>query len=311
MKLTIAFLAVHSLLAQQTGSPPVPLWDGQGSLSQEMNQQFVFLSPDRHTVLIRLPQGAPDQPFQIIRVPLHNNFRASLTHQVTRESAREYRYEYQLSNDARSNDRIGVLSLIVRAPDSSLQVPHGQPPESQWAGAPAYAAVARQYLFPEFPAGQHVLWVRQRGQELVPGASLHPLVVQSNLRPGLSTAWASSIEAPAFDPRWPREVYQQLEKLEDRQWREQLLVTVAPTFAPDAPTKEILQHLQAGLSALRIGNWIQPQSAFIRQVEGLIAHGLTQRMSDLANPRTFAQPQSEVERAIATVLRLSLGVPIP
>ncbi|MBI2685897.1 MAG: hypothetical protein HYX27_06255 [Acidobacteria bacterium] len=289
----------------------MPIWSGKGDLPPNSAGHHVFLTPDRHTILVRLPQESPNVPPRVVSVPIHNDFRPSLANAVYPEPSNLYRYEYRLSNGRDAKDDIGALSLIVPAGDSSLRVPADDPPGSGWAGAPAHVAVAKQPLFSDLPLGQYVLWVRRKDLELKPGKSLDPLLVRSTYKPGLSAAWAASINPPDFDQSWPREVFEQLEKLEDRQWREKYMITAAPMFPPDTPSIRIVKHLSMAVPELAKHALIDRATPFIIDLESVLQEVVNTGAVDPKKHAISVRPRSEVERAIASVLRTSLGIKVP
>lgn len=189
-----------ALAAEERPPAPVPTWSGRGSAPQGYAGKHVFLTPDRHTIIVRLPPDASESklPPAIIRVPIHNDFEPLIIADVLLESDGRYSYRYFVKNKKEATEPIGIVSLVGPVEDSKIEVQSADQDEC-WRGAPAYVRVARQPLFPLSPVGRYLTWVRREGRELLPGHSVDCMYVKSSFKPGLTAAWVAAANPPEFD----------------------------------------------------------------------------------------------------------------
>lgn len=297
---------VAALSAQDREAIPVPVWTGTGTLPPGGAGKYVFLTPDRHTAIVRLP-GSGDSAgatAAIIRLPLYNDLKPLIESVVLQESAGQFSYQYSISNGKAATDSIGVFSIIAPPEDTAVAV---QPPglRACWAGAPSFSRIAKQPRFPLMPAGRFLMWVRSEGRVIRPGQCLGCFLVRSAFKPGLTTAWVAAAEFPHLVQNWPLEVLREFDFLNDRKWREKDVLVLAPMFAPDTSRAVIVATLTMQLEALKQAGAVDAESPFIRDVLQV----LRRLTDDEQRVETWNAPGvTEFERNLSAILRYSLDL---
>lgn len=308
------FLMVALATAQERNTVPLPTWPESGRISQELSDRYVFLTKDKHTIVVLVPanpEAGMSAPKKIVRVPLWNNLAPSLSVSITAIASGQLSYLYTVSNATQAEDALGAWRLIVPPSDPGLQVAN---PTSggtfRWAGAPATAVIAKQAIFPDAPLGRYLTWFHQDDNVVPPGGALSGFGVESSYRPGLTTAWFARGKLLQLDQSWPREVFQQLGFLEDRQSVEKYVVTVGPMFPPGTPSETILESFQTGIDRMVKTGWLNPASPFTAEV--------VNALRELGHPKSLgerpvlrARPGTNTESAVAAALRFSLPIRQP
>jgi hypothetical protein len=289
----------------------VPTWPGDRNSTAIPKGKFVFLTPDRHAIVVLVPQNkdvgikGPKSP---VTVPLNNDLKPSILVSVLTLGGL-FRYRYSVANGTDARDAIGSFTLVVPAEDSSLEVPYVPPvPGHAWAGAAAHAVIASQAIFPWVPRGRYLLWFQQERNVVTPGKVIDGFTLKSSFLPGLTTAWLSSGELVNFDQSWPEEIFKPLELLEDRRFREVFVPTIGPMFTSKTPKPLIAGELVKDLQALVKYGWLRPASLFTKEA--------LQRAQEFARtnlpPRAMQTiPQTDTERAVALTFQFSLGIAPP
>jgi hypothetical protein len=290
--------------AQRGPVPPVPTWPDSGVPAPEYDSHYVFLSSDRHFIIVRLPPAEGSLERRVVRVPVRNASAPSLKVEIASGEGSTLVYRYELRNAQAARDPIGVFSLVIPAEDLSCYVEDPPAPNGKWGGVAAQTVIAKQPVFPTHPEGRYLTWFHQ-GPALNPGQTLSGFAVRSGYRPGLTTAWFGSGELVEFDQSWPDEVFSELLLLEDRQWRGTQLITAGPVYPPEASRDSILAGFRSQLADLVKSGLCDPQSEFIRSLDGILSG------SAFVTPEALdrLRPQSEIEKQILMALKASLRSP--
>lgn len=304
-------VCVSGFRAQNYGEDPVPTWPGDRNSAAIPKGKFVFLTPDRHAIVVLVPQNkdvgikGPKSP---VTVPLNNDLKPSISVSALSSNGL-FTYQYSVANGTDARDAIGSFTLVVPAKDSSLEVPYVTPvPGHAWPGAAAHAVIASQAIFPWVPRGRYLHWFQQPERNIVtPGKVIDGFTLKSSFLPGLTTAWLSSGELVNFDQSWPEEIFKQLELLEDFRFRRVFVPTIGPMFTSTTPKPLIAGELVKDLQALVKYGWLRPASLFTKE-----ALQLAQELSTThppAQPRAMqAMPQTDTEKAVALAFQISLEV---
>lgn len=278
----------------------------------ELRNHYVFLTSDRHTVVVVVPERpdtGPDGRRRVVRVPLRNDLRPFLSFSISKVPSGEWLYQYTVSNGAGAADSIGAYTLIV---------PAGNPPlrslsptvagHRLFAGgiAPGGPAIAKQAIFPEAPLGRYLLWYQQDEHVIRPGEELAGFGVQTSYLPGLTTAWFSSGELLDIDQSWPPEIFQDLVLLEDRRWREKFVVTIGPCFAPDAPSEPMVESFRTGLRRMRDAGWLDSSSPFVKEIAAVLENWPARppHEAGVLHQRPTTPLESEIAKALEVSLHL-------
>jgi hypothetical protein len=213
--------------------------------------------------------------------------------------------------DKTAKDSIGEWYLIIPGESLDLEVTgpqsHGI---AEWSGAPARAVLAKQIMFPSAPVGRYLVWFHQDEHYVKPGDRLNDFVVKSSYRPGLTTAWVGPGKLVEFDQSWPREIFEQLQLLENRRWREKYVLTVGPMFAPNLPTKDVAERFRSDISEMEKGGWLDATSPFCQEAAKVL-NAVTESTEPAARPSLAAPPRTPAEQAVAEALRVTLGIQSP
>jgi hypothetical protein len=308
-----AILVLSGIAAPSDDRDPAPIWPEDGRVPPKLSHQYVFLTRDKHAVVVLAPERPEigiDGPKRPIRVPLRNEMVPSVRVSVTRAAPDRFLYRYTTENGSAAADPIGSWSLIFPAEDQTIKTtPAATGHRSPWPGTPAGAPIAKHPLFPAMPPGRVVLWFHQTPEDFVkPGKSLIDFSVQSSFLPGLTTAWFSTGELLNIDQSWPREIMEQLAWLDDRRWRDKYVITAGPVFAPNTPREVIAESVSRSVKAMVGEGWLSTSSAFTAQTIHLLEK-LRLGQHEVLAPKFH--PSTETEEALYLVLQLSLQVRLP
>jgi hypothetical protein len=267
----------------------------------------VYLSGDRHEIIVSLDDEAGKPP-RIIRIPLWNHIVPTLRESLERSAEGTIHYEFTVGDGASATDSVGTWALLIPARPIPLLNPFGpQPPGKVWRGAASGTVVTvDQAAFGRVEKGRYLRWFPSTDSDIIaPGRTLNGFGVDSSSLPGFTTAWFASGRLVEFDQSWPQAVFQQLEKLEDKKWREVYLAAIGPMFTADDPPQAIAQNYTAGIKA-----WIQ--SGRLRGNSPFVADSMTalNRIfeSQADYRRIKAEPVTEDERLVFRAMQLSLGI---
>jgi len=288
--------------SQQADAPPVPIW-GPGSLVSRDGR--VFLSGDSHEIVVFNP-GAPGKPDEVIRVPLWNRLAPSVSERIDALSDGQLRYVFRVGNGKEAKDSIGAWTLLLPASDLVGQIvlspsaPHRKWGGSAMVGGPP--ATVDQLALGVVEKGRYLQWFfSDVGGLIAPGESLDGFGVESPRLPGFTTAWFASGKLVEFDQSWPEEVFRQIEKLEDRKWREVYLAAIGPIFGAEEPREAISKNFMLGIRAWIRSGQLRSDSPFVAEAVDL----LSKPPGDL---RTRSLPRTGPERLLASAMNLSLHI---
>ena len=304
---TLSALLGTSSGLSQTISPldaPVPLWESGRPMPKGGP---VYLSEDRHEIIVSI-QGKAGNPPRVIRVPLWNNIVPTLGESL--ESFREgtIRYTFTVGDDVSATDGIGTWAVLI-SPRAITQLnPFGpQLPDKVWRGAQSGTVVTvDQAALGRTEPGRYLRWFPATDSDVIsPGKTLAGFGVDSSSLPGFTTAWFASGKLVEFDRSWPAAVFKQLEKLQDKKWREVYLAAIGPVFTAADPPPMIAQNYMAGIRA-----WIE--SGRLRAASQFVSESMTalNRIfeSQAEDRRIQAEPVTADERLVFRAMQLSLGI---
>ncbi len=183
------FLAATLTFGQtDSGKPRLPFWPGEADLPEG---QYVFMSRDRHSLVVRVPAEKGGQlggRMKTVIVPLHNRFQPSVTVKITPISARRaIQYEYSLCNGSDAEDPIEVFQIVVPSILERFPVQHAATPN--WTGVWTNHTIDLQDQMPGEPTGGLAVWMQHDPAKAVgPGERLDRFRIESRLLPGFTTA---------------------------------------------------------------------------------------------------------------------------
>lgn len=310
--LAVAICALSALMGtpsgmSQTISPldaPVPLWES-GRPTPKGGP--VYLSDDRHEIIVFL-EGKAGNPPRVIRVPLWNNIVPTLGESLENFPDGTIRYSFTVGDEVSAADDIGTWALLMPPRAIPLLNPFGpHPPDKVWLGTQSGTVVAvDQAALGRIELGRYLRWFPATDSYAIsPGKTLAGFGVDSSSLPGFTTAWFASGKSVEFDQSWPVAVFKQLEKLEDKKWREVYLAAIGPVFTGDDPPPMIAQNYMAGIKA-----WIE--SGRLRAASQFVSESMTalNRIfeSQAQDRRIKAEPVTADERLVFRAMQLSLGI---
>jgi len=343
LSFAIALIAGSLVLGQAPSPDPVPTWPESGQIPLGLENQYVFLTPEKDAVFVLVPEvhGGLAGNKKPVRIPLRNqqvpsvivsmqelpSARAFQVLTTSRDPSPQsslgmpspvwetaygrYLYQYTIENAPSAKDAIEVW-LFVASPFARLR---GTPPaQSNWGRAiggaylPQMPANAPQLELRGAPNGRYITWSSlEEGSGIAPGESLAGFEIVSDYKPGFTTArFKQALFIDQHVPGdWPPEVHAQLDFLRGFGWGLPTLLTFGPMFAPDAPRDEIVPNIRSGIARLIETGRLDPESAFVKEV---IAALQETPPPDGRESRILSAPSSELEAEIKEALRISLGL---
>ncbi len=281
----------------QTQNTPAPIWSGQGKIPESYRNRKVFLSPDRHSVILVLNDQNGAEQTRILQLPLHNVIYPNLRVNIKSSSA-VFVYGYTLENGTRSVDSVTTFSAVV-FPDPELQTGG-----DLWGrAAVSTAIVGKRIGLPGAPAGGLAIWYCAEMRPLAPGSATE-FTITTETRPGLTIASVEHFPHFEVSEEWPEEVIDQLNPVLDPAWIDQHLVTLGPRYSPDESAAKIAADYIIGIRELIRRNQIEHKSAFAHE-----AIAYLQAVSSGSSPSPLKEkPQSKIEAEVLNALQLSLHV---
>ncbi len=296
--------------AQQPSAPhyaPPPVWPGEQALSSAPANRYVFVSPERDAVIIRVPPDwahANGKP-EIVRYELHNRLRPSIVAQMTIGSSGWYVYNYTVVNDRSAKDAIQLWELIIPATGDQPGLPKISGSDG-WNGGHSYPPIIRQVELPDQPLGRVVTWVQDETDRLLaPGRSQTGFRIESSCKPGFTTALFGSGTIPSIDQEYPNEIFTQLDFYNDPTWKFVPALTFGPMFCGETPRAVIVQDMISGIKRSIETGRIKSTSEFAREALAKLNTQLADNNS--AAPAITNPPSGEFEGEIFTALQLSLS----
>src|SRR6266436_7878336 len=308
----LIFILVAAGVVAQDRAAPVQVWLDDGRIPPQYSDKYVFLTRDKHTIVVLAPERPETGiagPKKIVRVLLWNNILPSVSVSLERVSSGELRYHYTIDNGKEAQDPIGKFSLVVPASIADLKFSHSPPnggtawggPGVHVAGGPAVAV----HDVLQKPPGQYRTWFYHGDNLIQPGTSLGGFELQSSYLPGVTTAWFSGGRLIEFDQSWPREIFEQVELLEHRRWREVSVVTAGPMFPPQTPKEVIIETFRQDLEQMIKSGWLGGSSNFVQEVKRTLA----ELRENPTKQQVLKSPtQTTAETAVAVALEGSLGI---
>ena len=339
------------LVAQEPRNFPVPVWPEDGKIPAELEGQYVFMTREQDALMVVLPEspgGDMRGPKKAVHISLHNQQIPSVTFSIKElppsewsftlpslsgprkgtppldfpslvqlETDGKYLYQYAVWNGEAAKDTIGLWSLVL-APETAARLIHKsvgehEPWLSSWLAVSRSLTPWRQVELPGTPNGASAYWmVRAASVRVAPGESLGGFEVQSDRKPGFTTAYFSvstrDDENVLDVEALPQEVSDQLGLLYDLHLRNRTTLTLGPMFAPDAPRAEIVANFRAGIARLIEKEWLDPQSPFTSEIQQASQKALRPGAQAVI---IHSQPINELEAEIMQALRISLGFRFP
>ena len=282
--------------AQSSPPPPIPIWSGEGSVPTGYGNRKVFLSPDRHSVIILWPN--PDGTETKRRFSLHNEIDPNL--RVHIEATRSgFRYTYHLENGKQSKDSLNSFNLAIY-PDPEVQVGG-----DSWKGGATIPTMKERIGIPGAPPGRLALWMDWEvgGGPLLPGAATSFTLV-TRAKPGFTTAETEHFPHLDLTDEWPEEILDQLGDTIEPKSIADHRITLGPRYGPEDPAARIASDYRVGIQELIRIHRLELGSPFVQHViAGLTAVSI----NPSARIAITQKPTSELESEILNALQLSLG----
>lgn len=298
-------LSVNAL-SRQTETPPVPIWGPESSLARDGR---VFLSSDMHDIVVAVP-GATGTPDRVVKVPLWNRLAPSVSEQIEQIPGGLIRYSFDVRNRASARDPIGAWSVLLPPADLPSQkvLSPGQA-DRRWGGsamAGGPAVTVNQMALGLTEEGRYLQWFYRDADGVIgPGGSLRGFGIESPRLPGFTTAWFSSGKLVEFDQSWPEAIFRQLEKLEDKRWREVYLALIGPRFDTTDSRETVLRNFRTGVQAWIKAGRLKADSPFTSELVMLLNNPPE---STTAHLKIQAPPGTETEKNLAQAVQLSLHI---
>jgi len=313
LRLICLICLIHvAAFAQERKIELPPTWPADGKVPERLKNQYVFLSPQQDTLIVRMPVDVdnPNGPRRVVRVALRNQLHPSIRVTMSSPEPERYRYNYTISNSSKAKDRIGTWALVVPLEDEAFDMSHPSTPEHQgWSGKTRVTTVnAPRVGLPGWPLGCYARWFRNEKSKLVaPGSSVGGFEITSANSPGLTTAFFESDIPPRFEliQGAPAEMDKEMEFYnKDPAWRGHPRVTIGPRFPASTPALDIIKDFQSGIGRLITDKRLEAGSPFVKELQKWLTEAIREN-----SPRPFritAQPTTEFEAEIKAALEISL-----
>ncbi len=277
------------------------IWPADGNVPASLNKQYVFLTADRRTAIIRFPphkDGSPNE--EILRIPIHNQFQVHVGTLIQQESE-GLLYQYSLANSRKSEDMITDFS-VVATPDEALR--YGG---LLWHGSRMPTANTKRFGLPDGPPGWLVLWVaREEVNGLKPGEKTK-CVIRSVNKPGLTSAAFGNYSAFTALEEWPDEVFDQLGPVVDPSCIDTNFITIGPKYKPEETAEAIAADYLQDMPSLMKQKSVDAHSPFMEEVIEV----LTRIKAGQAHNVDFHnKPTTQFEGELQRALELCFGVPV-
>ncbi len=309
----LIFLITFVVFAQERVIQLPPTWPADGRIPERLKNQYVFLNPQRDTLIVRMPVDwdNPDGPRRVVRVPLYNNLDPSIRVSMSSPTTGLYRYSYALSNSPKAKDRIGTWALVVPLEDEAFEMSHPENPEHKgWSGKNRTRMLnAPRVGLPGWPLGCYARWFRKEQSKLVtPDSSVGGFEISSANKPGLTTAFFASDIPPPFEllKGSPVALHEQLDFYnKDPAWREHPRVTIGPKFPASTPALDILKDFHGGIERLVSDKRLEAESPFVKELLKRLTEAARNNSARLIMPSV--KPPSAFEMEIKSAIEMSLS----
>jgi len=321
MRVLLAVVALFSiaLFAQQPPDIvgltdfPVPAWPQDGVIPAALKESYVFIDLPKNEYVVAYPENLGTEAFakdpgkiRINRYPLLRDVQPAIAVTITSINAAKLRYAYTVANGGGAKQSIDmlVLALPEAAVMDAINAPDG------W-----FSVLQKGRKFklrnPEFiRTGSAAIWSYQKPDQVIsPGSSSKGFIVESELRPGFTVAFAR--KSGSTDARIathgvvPKEVKEQMDKLLLLEYNSKTVLTIGPKFDKSADDYTISQDYIQGIFILSRAGVLDLNSDFVRNTlneltavkPGSSASGLVR----LASPA-----QKPAETDVANAIRIGL-----
>jgi hypothetical protein len=288
--------AVAVAFAQSDVAPPIPTWNGEGSLPRGSGDRKVFLTPDQHSVIILWPNSNGTQSRR--RFDLHNSIDPRVSVRVERSHG-GFLYTYELENGKRSKDSLTDFFVVIY-PDPQIQAN-----STLWKGGLSLRTVKERVGIPGAPPGSLVDWTCCLSEQpLLPG-SRGIFTLATFARPGFTSASTEHFPHLDLTDQWPEEILNQLGPVLEPKWVAKHIITLGPRYGPDEPASKIASDYMVGIQELIRIQRLERDSPFVKEA-------IANLDSIIAGSSTLIpfsrKPQSELEAEILAGLELSLHI---
>lgn len=322
---SIVCVSASLALAQQQPSvaqlSPVPIWPENGVIPPRLSDKYVFLDPERGQIVLAYPQelgkpGAEDTgELHVQRLNLGNQVKASISAIV---EMRENRYGYRYSLRNEKGARQAIANLKISVPNL------GQKDEvlgpRQWQRAKSASKIRALQMAIGSASGFFLNWYsyaeeRKGGPKIKAGQQLSGFYIDSELKPGITTAYVGSGHYPALREAMPQAVLKQAVPLMSIEANHQNLLTITPRFSRDTHKLIIAGNFHFGISRMVTHGQLDGNSPAIREAlqvlnyytEAAEAAGEIE-LADFIGPRmSFSEkPKPGLETEVLHALMISL-----
>lgn len=238
---------------------PAPTWPADGVIPDSEKNQFVFLSPDQHSVVVALPSSDPAAPRTTTTVAIHNRLDAQTSVEI-KKAASSFVYRYTLSIAPDSVDTVNDFDVVVSA-DPNIEVM-----KNNWGGMIATVDIAKRIGLRYAPPGRFIAWLSPDSEPLHAGAKADFFVITSANRPGFTTAYIGRFPAVELPGEWREEVIDQLDPIADPAWVEKHIITFGPRYADSDSPQKMAQDYLAGIADLVRSHRLALSSRFVQEI---------------------------------------------
>jgi hypothetical protein len=303
----------------------VPLWPTDGDPSHYPDH-YVFLDAQTGDLVVSYPTNLGTDATQntgsqnTFRVHLPNHVQPFVAARVRKTPQGEFEYTYRVRNGRFGRDAITAWHLDV----SSLRdvvVDHqdwGHSTSARVPGSEQYRSVA--------PGSHQIHWSlsssdgngtapKPGASPIVPGSVLGKFSVRTASKPGF--VWAhfegGSVVSESTQTL-PAAVAQQLAKETELAHSSRVAYTLGPKFEPETTQLEVVTALWSDLNQLFTRRLLSRDSPYATEVAAYLQGYLKSYSQSGSLPGTFVapplnitnKPTTQVEKQLATVLKLSL-----
>lgn len=290
--------------AQMAPKDPAPVLQ-PGQAVPVAGKQHVFLAPQKDTVILVLPpheEGGSTTTPEIVRLPIHIRFEASLSVKLSRKDD-SVNYQYELRNEPQSLDAINTLWLVVNCEAADELDIHSKDPK--WVGTKSVTPVAHSAVGDDSWQGCYVSWIGEEADTLPPGKAIANLTMTSRYLPGLTTAYIMHFPTIDIADDLPEEVISQLEPVAHPTWSSKHPVMIGPRYSLETPRTVIADDLRKGIKALVIEKVLDRGSPAVEELLKALAN-----IGPSADPKIIlhSRPGNSLERALLEAVSLSLEI---
>ena len=318
VRFSLSLVVSATLGAQSTrrGLSPVPPWAGE---ERRIERQYVYVDLKTQEYLLHYPNdlealynGESPRTTEYTTVRFGRHLSKPTVDVEVEKTETGYRYRYAVANASNAAQEIKRFMIVTADDDYSGTLRHesAQP----WTGNPVAPNMRPRFSQSAVPLlgasnkGMLLWWSGAAQSDVIaPGQSRQGFVLESEFRPGWTTAYAvggESLTAPKGG--FPPVISEQLTRVTRPQWEYRRVLTLGPRFSSNVPLEIVVNDWSGTIRRLQVTGELA-ESVYAASVLSSLR---TTRESGFA-PATLnlPQPEGKLESMIDEGLRLSLGIP--